>query len=345
MHPDGKTLGSSDRALAQKCLYEFRGWFLGAYLVSESVAAQTVTVAPSDVQDDVVGTVFMDRLRERDVLGIAKSGRLVVRGNCTPSDLQKLFGMLHKLQEQDGRILIDLDLSAVSGLIYIDGFSRIVERRIPGTYRVSKERMRFGLWLLRSMVLPPTVVRINDYAFAGWTNLEKIVLQEKITKIGNYAFWQCSELKSIVIPESVTQIGDFAFADCTSLKKATLPKALKTIEKNTFRNCSALESIVIPEGVTEIAANAFAECTALKEVSLPKTLKTIGKRAFSGCNKLGSIVIPEGVTQIDNAFAGCTSLKEITLPKTLKYFSYGASSNCRKLENIVIPEGVTRSHK
>ena len=64
---------------------------------------------------------------------------------------------------------------------------------------------------LKRIVLPPSVVRIGDGAFAGCVNLESVVLLGKVERIAAGAFFDCRELTELKLPESVRHVGYFAF--------------------------------------------------------------------------------------------------------------------------------------
>ena len=85
-----------------------------------------------------------------------------------------------------------------------------------------------------SVVMPESVIAIDDEAFSGCSNLTSVVIGENVSTIGSYAFSSCSSLTSVVIGENVTSIGNSAFS-----------------------NCSSLTSIIIPEKVTAISGGAF----------------------------------------------------------------------------------------
>ena len=65
-----------------------------------------------------------------------------------------------------------------------------------------------------------SVIRIEDFAFAGCTNLTgALIIPAGVTRIGSFTFNGCSGLTSVIIPGSVTDIWDYAFAFCYGLNK------------------------------------------------------------------------------------------------------------------------------
>lgn len=65
--------------------------------------------------------------------------------------------------------------------------------------------------------IPARVKRIEDYAFAGDTSLERVKIPDGVTEIGDYAFSGCTNLQEIVLPDGLTKIGAHAFDGCTAL--------------------------------------------------------------------------------------------------------------------------------
>ena len=84
-------------------------------------------------------------------------------------------------------------------------------------------RAAFLAATLSSIILPDSLLVIEDDAFCGCTHLQKLYLPENLTHIGARAFFCCDNLKEIIIPESVQYIGNEAFAFCRNLKKVMLP--------------------------------------------------------------------------------------------------------------------------
>lgn len=119
--------------------------------------------------------------------------------------------------------------------------------------------------LVTEIVVPDSVNKIGDYAFAKYKNLTSITIGKNVKSIGHSSFRETS-ITSIVIPEGVTSIGKSAFSYCKKLASITLPNSLTSIEGMAFRECEALKSITIPENVTYVGGSAFYVCRGLKKI-------------------------------------------------------------------------------
>lgn len=133
------------------------------------------------------------------------------------------------------------------------------------------------------------VMAVGDKAFF-YADLESIILPPSIKRIEEQGFFACSSLKSIVLPAEIEFIGEKAFEDCTALESITLSAKLKEIGAASFRNCNELTELVFPEGFEKIGARAIASCEKLKSITLPSTLTLIGNKAFEGCDELSRVV-------------------------------------------------------
>ncbi len=179
---------------------------------------------------------------------------------------------------------------------------------------------------------------IDDYAFEGCANIERITIPSSVTSIGTYAFRSCIGLKNITIPNSVTSIGDNAFEDCASLESITIPNSVTSIGNEAFEGCESLNynqddnadylgndenpylvlvkaknanisTCEINSNTKIISYGAFSGCENLTSVTIPSGVTGIGYEAFSSCTNLTSISIPSSVTSMgDRVFSGCTSL-------------------------------------
>lgn len=91
--------------------------------------------------------------------------------------------------------------------------------------------------------IPARVKRIEDYAFAGDTSLERVKIPDGVTEIGDYAFSGCTNLQEIELPDGLTKIGNHAFDGCTALVRLGDMNQLESIGEYAFSGCEALESI------------------------------------------------------------------------------------------------------
>ena len=189
-----------------------------------------------------------------------------------------------------------------------------------------------------SIVIPSSVVSIEDSAFAFCDTLASIEIPDGVTSIGDEAFKWCRSLTSIEIPNNVTSIGDKAFAWCEALTSIVIPDGVTCIENGAFESCKSLTSIVIPDGVTSIGKEAFESCKALTSIEIPDSVTSIEDSAFCGCKSLTSIVIPDGVTSIGNsAFTFCKGLTSIEIPDSITSIGDWAFWGCDSLKLVKIP--------
>ena len=169
-----------------------------------------------------------------------------------------------------------------------------------------------GLKYLQTVMLPSTVVAVEESAFSG-----------------------CNFLSSISLP-NVVSIGNSAFNDCAALTSIDLPK-VETIGDNAFYRCAALTSIDLPK-VETIGDDAFYRCAALTSIDLPK-VETIGVDAFYSCGKLSKVTMPNVREISSSCFYYCKSLKDFEFPASLEYIKYNAFSNSG-LTKAILPEGL-----
>lgn len=92
---------------------------------------------------------------------------------------------------------------------------------------------------------------------------EEIIIPNTVVKIDDSAFSGCETLKKVVIPNSVKYIGNKAFEGCCALKDVTMSNSVEYIGENAFRTCYSLHEIEIPS-FTKVADNAFSNSLSLK---------------------------------------------------------------------------------
>ena len=103
--------------------------------------------------------------------------------------------------EEKPSVLVSLDLSEVTGLEAIGGFS--------------------GCHNLTSISIPDTVTSISDTAFENCYKLTNFIIPDSVEEINKAAFYNCLGFTSITIPASVKYIGKSAFVYCGYLSSVT----------------------------------------------------------------------------------------------------------------------------
>ncbi len=105
----------------------------------------------------------------------------------------------------------------------------------------------FAEYDMTSIVLPDTIVVIEEKAFKECVCLEKVVFSDSLEKIDKYAFYECTSLKKIDFPQSLKDIREFTFSYCESLEEVELPDGLEHLRNSSFANCDSLKMLNIPE--------------------------------------------------------------------------------------------------
>lgn len=196
-----------------------------------------------------------------------------------------------------------------------------------------------------SVVLPPSVLTIEEYAFDGCKNLTNVNLSESLLKIGRNAFSNTTKLEVITMPNSLKEIGFDAFFG-SGLKQLNIPANVSAISDNPFCGCNLLETIEVDESNTIF--DSRDKCNAIikdnvvivgcKNSRVPYGITSIGSRAFYSCEGLTSVILPSSVTTIENfAFYLCKNLANISLSESLVKIGKYAFTYDSKLEVVTFP--------
>ena len=234
------------------------------------------------------------------------------------------------------------------------------------------------------------VEEIPAYLCKNMSLLDTIVLPPSVKSLGNYAFMGCTSLKSINLPVTQKTLPEGFLRGCSSLEHIELPATLTTIKTDAFYYCSSLKQINLHEGITEIYTDAFRYCK-LSTVTIPSTVTTIYNSAFQNnpltsvvwkpktcssgsegnapfystssqitsftfgdeveiipnylCYKmdqLDTVVLPQNLQTIGNyAFAYCSALKGAEIPESVTLVARNSFYNCQSLKSFTFPEGIT----
>lgn len=250
----------------------------------------------------------------------------------------------------------------------------------------SQQGREFGYSRIResenknTLILPPTIEIIEDYAFSKCINLQEVSLDSSITEIGSKCFEGCDNITSFTIEKSkIKEIKDYAFSGMSKLTTFKIPSTVERIGRWAFSDCRSLTSINIPNSVVSIGSDAFRYCSGLTSVTIPNSVKSIGNSAFSGCDGLTAVhisnleswcnivfangsgnpldyakhlylngeeitelTIPGNIKSIgDYQFYNCVGMTSIIMHDSIKTIGEGAFSDCDGLTEINLPDSLT----
>lgn len=197
--------------------------------------------------------------------------------------------------------------------------------------------------LIKALVIPTdmNIMYIGEEAFKNDTSIEYVVIPETVVQIQQDAFENCTNLKKVyfisttaneIATSKLTLIHDQAFRACTSLERFDLSNVKKiTVARQTFMNCTNLKEVVKMTAIGTMHSEAFIYCTSLEEADITG-LHMSGSSVFYGCTSLSEVKTAKFTEIGDSMFYGCSSLKSVTInnPKVGAY----AFGNCKNLESV-----------
>ncbi len=161
------------------------------------------------------------------------------------------------------------------------------------------------------------VTVIGRELFFGNGSIQSVILPDTIVKIEEYAFGNCG-IKEITISNSVVVIDSNNFSNCDSLTSLHIPASVEVFSmeqgnQECLRGSDFLEKITVDENNKK-----YKDVDGILYSKDMTTLITVPD-AWKGV-----VVIPETVTTtISGAFNGCHSVTEIVIPATTEYFEEG----------------------
>lgn len=186
-----------------------------------------------------------------------------------------------------------------------------------------------------------TIKAIGNSAFENDELITEVILPDSVIEIQNSAFKGCDNLKTI-FARNVTKIGDYAFDDCVMVKNMFLMSELQSIGKYSFADVGSKQNMITGatfrlalKKLTEIPEGAFSN-SSLAEIELG-SVSSIGTNAFSGCNQLVFVHIDDLFNMPRNCFKGCKSLTEVEI-HGLSYIPSSAFYLCDNLTVVNFPD-------
>ncbi|MDO4413611.1 MAG: leucine-rich repeat protein [Erysipelotrichaceae bacterium] len=254
--------------------------------------------------------------------------------------------------------------------------AKLTSIEIPGSVEVI-EKYAFGSSGLTSVVLPESLIEIQDEAFSSCTNLKDATINSTVLKtVGYRVFANCKSLEYIDLPDSVEEIGREVFCN-SGLIELRIPDSAYNWGFDILEGCNSLEKLIISDHCSGGRSNALVDLPNLKEVEvsplnqyftdvdgvlfnkdmtllmkypakhagetylIPASVTEIGERAFTTTAYLKQINIPSNVLTIGSyAFTSSESINNITFNEGLKYIKTNAFRGCTGIRAITLPNSL-----
>ena len=174
---------------------------------------------------------------------------------------------------KNGQVTIARFISVDSGTIKIPSMINNMPVRVIGTgaFKDCKQ--------MEKVMIPGSVIEIQDNAFQNCSGLREVVMSSTVKKLGKAVFCDCRNLSRINLPDGITIIPEKCFYYCQELHALNLPASVKWIDRQAFAE-SGLRNVSLPEGIQKIGSEAFGHCGSLRAILIPKELKDIADDAF-----------------------------------------------------------------
>lgn len=174
---------------------------------------------------------------------------------------------------------------------------------------------------LTTLELPGCSLRIIEKgAFANSPYLKKIIIPNSIVQIEDEAFMNCPNLDTVIFEKNIQlkEIPKYCFA-FSGLTTINFPESLEIIDDMSFYLCDKLENIDIFNTNVKYIGNSSFASTSISRVVFPPTTQYIGSLAFANIKSLQTI-----------DFSYCTELRTWDiLPETQRI------RTCRKMYKLI----------
>ena len=296
-------------SLAGIVLHKGQTGLVGRFSISVAGVEQSFTVdIPVEVQDILVFSVLADH-----TAGVA----------------------MNPLVGERGVVVSEV---TIPDTVFLDGEDRPVTRVLMDCFN--------GCSSLETVVVPETVLVVEDRAFMDCTSLRQISLPG-VTEIGGAAFHNCTSLESVVLParpgdddtpNTPVSIGTAAFDNTPGLTIFDFSN-VGSLGYEVFRG-GGLASADVGAFISD-CPSAFKECTSLTSlhVSGAQGGTVVPASLCEGCTGLDNVVLANVVSIEDNAFSGCTSLVDIDLEDGICDIGRSAFKGCSSLQTMTIHGG------
>ncbi|MBR5639123.1 MAG: leucine-rich repeat domain-containing protein [Muribaculaceae bacterium] len=134
------------------------------------------------------------------------------------------------------------------------------------------------------------VTAITESAFAH-SKVTEVVIPNSVTRIEENAFAFATELTDVTLPLELTAIPDYCFTG-TGIVNIVLPEGIQDVGVGAFKDCAMLHTVMLPSSLKYIDDFAFDGCHNLYEMYCAATEApiTLGDNTFGGLQNVDLVV-------------------------------------------------------
>lgn len=122
-----------------------------------------------------------------------------------------------------------------------------------------------------------TVTKIGNSTFMN-LYFKSVIIPNTIVEIEEWAFDLAYGFEKIELPNSIITLKTGALAE-NSLTEVIFPKSLKSIERSVFAYTN-LKNAILNDGLTSIDSEAFGDCLKLENIVIPVSVENVGRDLF-----------------------------------------------------------------
>ena len=278
---------------------------------NETSVDDEIEIAVEDRQDTSFTEIDNRAVSDIDDTKMASPPSVIAEGRFGYEATNSVNGNLKWILYDDGKAIISGKGSSVSSEPFLkwnghdfgDYKSKVIELVIEEG--VTDIGGLYDMDNLKSVSIPSSVTRINDYCFFGDESITNIYIPSDVKTIGNRAFESCINLEEITLPSGLEFIGSGAFCYCRSLKNITIPATVKELGRDGKLHSSG--------------GDAFCDCRTLSSVTfLSSSIIIYGP--FQYCGNLTDIYYPGSKNDWEIACQHFTSWVDWYGKKTIVHY-------------------------
>lgn len=150
-----------------------------------------------------------------------------------------------------------------------------------------------GFYAVKTYLLS-NISTIGEYAFSGNTSLESLVMPSSVVRVEDFAFEECDNLIEIEyeLEDNLIYIGEQAFHDTAwyADKTAGIDNQTIYIGRVAYSHIGTIQgSLELNENTMGISPKAFMGQNLITSLYLPVSIAEIGEKAFYDCSSISSI--------------------------------------------------------